>query len=105
LRLGTRGKLESSRSALASKGFVVTAPVDQAPPARPVTAPRRWKMWLLTCLAIYPVITGLGYLLQAVAGGLPVYAHFLILVPIAVALLVFVVMPALTRRFHRWITR
>ncbi len=83
----------------------MTAPVDRAPPARPVTPPKRWKMWLLTCIAIYPVITSLGYILQAVAGGLPVYAHFMILVPIAVALLVFVVMPALTRRFHRWITR
>lgn len=83
----------------------MTAPTDQAAPARPMSPPRRWKMWLLTCFAIYPVITALGYLVQAVAGGLPVYAHFLILVPIAVALLIFLVMPALTRRFARWLTR
>ncbi|SDH35543.1 hypothetical protein [Nonomuraea jiangxiensis] len=83
----------------------MTAPADQAAPTRPVSPPRRWKMWLLTCLAIYPIITTLGYILQAVAGDLPVYAHFLILVPIAVALLIFSVMPTLTKRFGRWLSR
>jgi antibiotic biosynthesis monooxygenase (ABM) superfamily enzyme len=80
----------------------MSAPVGRA---RPVTAPKRWKLWILTCLAIYPVITVLGYIVQALAGGLPVYAHFLILVPAAVGLLVFLVMPTLTRRFARWLTR
>ena len=83
----------------------MTAPVNQASPTRPTAPPKRWKLWLLTCCAIYPVITILGYIVQAVAGDLPVYAHFLILVPIAVGLLVFIVMPTLTRRFHRWMTR
>lgn len=73
--------------------------------ARPTAAPKRWKLWILTCLAIYPVITALGYLVSAFAEGLPLYTRFLILVPVAVALLVFVVMPALTRRFARWLTR
>jgi antibiotic biosynthesis monooxygenase (ABM) superfamily enzyme len=72
---------------------------------RPMTPPRRWKMWMLTCLVIYPVITALGYTMEHLAGGLPVWAHFLIMVPIAVALLVFLVMPALTARFSTWITR
>ena len=72
---------------------------------RPAAAPKRWKLWVLTCLAIYPVITALGYLVQALAGDMPLYAHFLILAPVAVALLVFWVMPALTRRFARWLTR
>lgn len=80
-------------------------PVAQAAADGRMTPPKRWKMWLLTCCAIYPVITALGYGLQAVAGSLPVYAHFLILVPVAVALLIFFVMPALTARFGRWLTR
>ena len=83
----------------------MTAPAGQATPDRLAPYPKRWKMWVLTCLAIYPVITALGYVVQAVLGGLPVYQHFLILVPIAVGLLIFVVMPALTKRFGRWLTR
>jgi len=62
-------------------------------------------MWVLTCVAIYPVITALGYLVQAALGDLPVYEHFLILVPVAVALLIFFVMPALTRWFGGWLAR
>jgi antibiotic biosynthesis monooxygenase (ABM) superfamily enzyme len=74
--------------------------------ARPMAAaPKRWKLWALTVLAIYPVITGLGYLLEATVPQLPLYAHFLILAPLAVALLMYVVMPTLTRRFGRWLTR
>jgi antibiotic biosynthesis monooxygenase (ABM) superfamily enzyme len=80
-----------------------TPPVEQAAP-RPPT-PKRWKVWLLTCFAIYPVITGLGYLVEKFTAGLPVWAHFLILVPIAVGLLVFLVMPTLTRRYAPWLTR
>lgn len=84
-------------------------PIDQSPPAEQSTprpaVPKRWKLWLLTCFAIYPVITGLGYLVQEAAGGLDVWAHFLILVPVAVGLLVFLVMPTLTRRYARWLTR
>lgn len=62
-------------------------------------------MWLLTCAAIYPVITGLGYSLAAVGASLPLWARFVIMVPIAVALLVFVVLPVLTKAFFGWITR
>ncbi|MHA7985232.1 hypothetical protein ACX9R5_05425 [Rathayibacter sp. CAU 1779] len=72
------------------------------PASRP---PRRWKLWLLTCAAIYPVITGLGYLLAATAGALPIWAHFVVMVPIAVALLVFIVMPLLTKAFFGWLAR
>ncbi|WP_157530297.1 hypothetical protein [Microtetraspora niveoalba] len=71
----------------------------------PVAQPTRWKMWVLTCVAIYPIITAFGYLLQAVTPGLPVFAHFLIMVPAAVALLIFLVMPALTRLFRGWLIR
>ncbi|MEV5748452.1 hypothetical protein AB0L00_11600 [Actinoallomurus sp. NPDC052308] len=83
----------------------MTTPADPAAPVRPMTPPRRWKMWTLTCFAIYPIITALGYALAGLAAGLPVWAHFLIMVPIAVALLIFLVMPALTRLFRPWLTR
>lgn len=62
-------------------------------------------MWVLTCVAIYPIITAFGYLLQAATPGLPVFAHFLIMVPTAVALLIFLVMPALTTFFRKWLIR
>jgi antibiotic biosynthesis monooxygenase (ABM) superfamily enzyme len=83
----------------------MTALVEQAAPVRPMKPPKRWKMWILTCVAIYPIITALGYVLAAVAETLPVWAHFLIMVPIAVALLIFFVMPALTKLFRPWLTR
>ena len=83
----------------------MTAPAEQQAPAPPMPAPRRWKMWILTVCAIYPVITTLGYIVEAIAVGLPVWAHFLILAPIAVALLVFWIMPMLTKRFFPWLTR
>lgn len=83
----------------------MTAPAARAARTRPASPPKRWKMWVLTCVAIYPIITALGYLLQARTPGLPVYAHFLIMVPIAVALLLFLVMPALTRLFRPWLSR
>lgn len=73
-----------------------------APPAPQV---KRWKMWILTCVAIYPVITALGYLLQAVSPRLPMFARFLIMVPVAVALMIFLVMPALTKQFRTWLIR
>ncbi|WP_066942255.1 hypothetical protein [Microtetraspora fusca] len=62
-------------------------------------------MWVLTCVAIYPIITALGYLLQATTPDLPVFAHFLIMVPAAVALLISLVMPTLTRLFRGWLVR
>ena len=73
--------------------------------ARATAGPKRWKLWILTCVAIYPVITALGYAISTLGESLPLYARFAFLVPVAVALLVFVVMPALTRRFARWLAR
>ncbi|MBC6461415.1 hypothetical protein [Actinomadura sp. HBU206391] len=66
---------------------------------------KRWKMWVLTCLAIYPIITAFGYLLQAAIPRLPMFVRFLIMVPVAVALLIFLVMPALTKLFGSWLIR
>ena len=76
-----------------------------APATGASPAPRRWKLWLLTCVVIYPVITGLGYVVAALGGALPLWAHFVIMVPIVVALLVFFAMPLLTRTFAAWLLR
>jgi antibiotic biosynthesis monooxygenase (ABM) superfamily enzyme len=73
--------------------------------APPMAQLKRWKMWILTCLAIYPIITLFGYFLQAVTPRLPMFARFLIMVPVAVALLIFLVMPALTKLFRAWLIR
>lgn len=67
--------------------------------------PAKWKMWLLTVVGIYPLLTILvtatGPLLEPLAPPL----RLAIIVPIAVAAMVWVVMPFLTRRFAKWLTR
>ncbi|MET8874806.1 hypothetical protein [Nocardia sp. NPDC004604] len=74
-------------------------------PATQSAAPVKWKLWLLTVVGIYPLLTVLvtatGPLLEPLAPPL----RLAIIVPIAVAAMVWVVMPFLTRRCARWLTR
>jgi antibiotic biosynthesis monooxygenase (ABM) superfamily enzyme len=74
-------------------------------PSRPPGGPKRWKLWLLTVCGIYPVITILATLTGPVLGGLVVPLRLAVLIPVAVAAMVWIVMPALTRRFGAWLVR
>ncbi|MFC9786948.1 hypothetical protein [Rhodococcus sp. NPDC127528] len=67
--------------------------------------PRRWKVWLLTVCGIYPVLTVMVTVLTPLMGGGPLPARLAVIVPVAVASMVWVVMPFLTRRFHGWLSR
>ncbi|WP_063037113.1 hypothetical protein [Nocardia pseudovaccinii] len=68
-------------------------------------APAKWKLWLLTVIGIYPLLTVLvtisGPLLEPLAPPL----RLAVIVPIAVAAMVWVVMPLLTRRCAGWLMR
>lgn len=75
------------------------------PPSAAPTGPKHWKMWLLTVCGIYPIITVLATVTGPVLGGLVVPLRLAILIPVAVAAMVWIVMPALTRRFGAWLTR
>ncbi len=68
-------------------------------------APRRWKVWLLTVCGIYPVLTVTVTVLTPLLGGLAQPARLAVIVPVAVAAMVWVVTPFLMRRFHGWLSR
>jgi len=70
-----------------------------------MTHPPRWKMAVLTWIAIYPVITGLLLALGRVILNFPIPVATLILSVTLVLLMTFVVMPLLTRAFRPWLQR
>lgn len=77
---------------------------SRRPPTQ-TTGPVKWKLWLLTVIGIYPLLTVLvtisGPLLEPLAPPL----RLAVIVPIAVAAMVWVVMPLLTRRWAGWLMR
>ncbi|GAB3876892.1 hypothetical protein GCM10029964_024840 [Kibdelosporangium lantanae] len=62
-------------------------------------------MWLLLACGIYPIITVLETLAEPVLVRLPLWAHFAVVVPVMVAVMVWVVLPLLHRGFGRWMAR
>ncbi len=69
-----------------------------------MTPPPRWKMAILTWIAIYPIITILLLILgPIILGHLPIPVVTLILSVTLVLLMTFVVMPLLTRVFRPWL--
>jgi antibiotic biosynthesis monooxygenase (ABM) superfamily enzyme len=65
--------------------------------------PPRYKMALLTWLAVYLVINLLSRLVAPLLQPLPAWLGSLILCGMTVALLTYAVMPQLTRWFRRWL--
>jgi antibiotic biosynthesis monooxygenase (ABM) superfamily enzyme len=74
-------------------------------PATQSASPVKWKLWLLTVVGIYPLLTVLVTATAPLLDSLAPPLRLAIIVPIAVAAMVWVVMPFLTRRFARWLTR
>jgi antibiotic biosynthesis monooxygenase (ABM) superfamily enzyme len=71
-----------------------------------MTPPPRWKMAIITWIAIYPIITGLLLALgPIILGHLPIPVVTLILSVTLVLLMTFIVMPLLTRVFRPWLQR
>ncbi|MGB4776798.1 hypothetical protein [Microbacterium sp.] len=68
-----------------------------------MTPPPRWKLAILTWIAVYPLITLLLLLLGPLIVGMPVPVVTLILSVTLVTLLSFIVMPLLTRAFRGWL--
>ncbi|HLU57187.1 MAG TPA: hypothetical protein VKZ81_17150 [Pseudonocardia sp.] len=78
-----------------------STPVRERPTS---TAPRRWKMWVLLTLAIYPLILLLVTLTNPLLAGLPTAVRFLVVVPLMSSTVVWVVIPQIHRWFGRWLT-
>jgi uncharacterized protein len=65
--------------------------------------PARWKVWLLSSAAIYPLITAITVAAAPVLMQLALPLRFLVTIPVMGALMTWLVMPALTRLFTRWL--
>jgi len=76
------------------------------PPAKP---PVRWKQFLLTWSAIFPLVSVVPLLVVPLldAGGLPQsrLLHTFVVTAVVVALMVYVVMPRYTRLVWHWLHR
>jgi hypothetical protein len=69
----------------------------------PRTQPRRYKMFLLTWLAIYPLITGIYLVFGNLLSALPLLLRTLLLTGLLVYLMTYFLMPYLTKAFHKWL--
>lgn len=65
--------------------------------------PPRYKVFLLTWLAIYPLITAIFFLFGKQLSLLPLPIRTLLLTGILVYLMTYIVMPWLMKVFHNWL--
>jgi antibiotic biosynthesis monooxygenase (ABM) superfamily enzyme len=73
-------------------------------PSRPgEPAPPRYKMALITWLAVFPLATAIFALTHPLLGGLPTVIRTLVFTIIMVTLMTYVVMPRMTRLFSFWL--
>jgi uncharacterized protein len=77
-----------------------TLPGDDVPPRKP---PPRWKMWLVTVAAIYPLILALFGVLAPRIADLPLPLRALIFPLVLVTLMTYAVMPLVSRLLRRWL--
>jgi antibiotic biosynthesis monooxygenase (ABM) superfamily enzyme len=81
------------------EGWFVTP--GYAPPA----PPRRWKMAVVTFVALYPLLLALITVLRPVTRGWPVPLPLLVTLGLTVPLMTWLVMPLLTVRLGPWLRR
>jgi antibiotic biosynthesis monooxygenase (ABM) superfamily enzyme len=67
--------------------------------------PHRWKIWLMTTLGIYPVITALAIATGPLLRGLPLPVRLAILIPTSVAIMQWLLLPFLHRTLRSWLLR
>lgn len=102
---------ETSELLEAADGFTVQSGLDFwfTPEEVRAKVPTRWKQFLLTWSAIYPLVSllplGLTPLLDALAMPENRYLRALPLTGAVVWLMVYVIMPRYTKLVHRWLFR
>jgi hypothetical protein len=72
-------------------------------PEKPMVPPPRYKMAMVTWLAIFPLITLVSYATGPIFGDLPIVVRVLAVTTAVVPLMTYVVMPRMTRLFRRWL--
>jgi antibiotic biosynthesis monooxygenase (ABM) superfamily enzyme len=75
----------------------------QTTPSNQRKQPQRYKMFLLTWLAIYPLITGIYLMFGNWLSALPLLLRTLLLTGLLVYLMTYIVMPKLMKLCHRWL--
>jgi antibiotic biosynthesis monooxygenase (ABM) superfamily enzyme len=65
--------------------------------------PPRWKMWLFSIVAVYPLVLAFQALVVPRMAGLPFPLRALSLPLVLLTLMTFVVMPVVTRVLRRWL--
>ena len=73
------------------------------PRERAIVPPPRYKMALITWLAIFPLISGINALFGPFLNPLPMLLRSLILTLVLVLLMTYVVMPRMTKLFAPWL--
>ncbi|MFI9503139.1 hypothetical protein [Nocardia sp. NPDC052566] len=73
--------------------------------AKPVARPAKWKLWLLTVVGLYPLLTVLVTVTNPLLENLIAPLRLLIIIPIAVAAMTWVIMPFLFKRCGAWLAR
>ncbi len=68
-----------------------------------ITPPPRYKMALVSWLAVYPLITAISTLLQNELNPLPIAARTLVITTIAIPTMTYLIMPHMTRLFAWWL--
>jgi uncharacterized protein len=74
------------------------------PPGSPLLRqPRRWKMAVVTVLALYPTTLSIGVLVGPALAELPLWLRALVQAALVVPLMTYAVMPGATRAFQKWL--
>lgn len=73
------------------------------PSQRAIVPPSRYKMAIITWLAIYPLISIINILFAPILNPLPLLLRTLLLTVVLVSLMTYVVMPQMTKLFTKWL--
>jgi uncharacterized protein len=68
-----------------------------------MTPPPRWKMWLVSLIAVYPLVLAFQALVVPRMAWLPLPLRALVFPLVLLTLMTFVVMPMVTRALRRWL--
>ena len=68
-----------------------------------MTPPPRWKMWLVSLVAVYPLVLAFQVLVVPRMARLPLPLRALVFPLVLLTLMTFVVMPMVTRALRRWL--
>jgi len=79
-------------------------PEDAGPTAPAMVPPPRWKMWLVSLLAIYPLVLAFQVLVGPHITGWPLAVRAATLSLVVSTLMNFVIMPNLTRALRPWLS-